>query len=105
MYITKERKMDIESLARAGIVAKDVQEEYSEFSKIPFSIVYDLSLQNFRCVKSNECVLLINQPFYIFRWQDGFKPNEYLRYGCILKHFWHEGGEKTVKILKSVDSL
>jgi len=97
--------MDVEQLAYAGIIAREVQEEYPEFNSIAFNIVYDLALQNFRCVKSNECVLLLDEPFYVFRWKPEYNPYNYLTYGCILKHFWHEGGEKTVKIIKSVDSL
>lgn len=97
--------MDVDELARAGIIAKEVKEEYTEFNDINFNVVYDLALQDFCCVKSNECLLLINQPFYIFRWKPEFNPNNYLDYGCILKHFWHEGGERTVKIIKSIDSL
>lgn len=91
---------------RAGIKAHDIKYsgKYNELASLSFFVLTDLALQNFKCIRSGECVLLINKPFYIVYWNEDYRPSIY-KYSCILKERWNEEGNKAVEIVKSVEAL
>jgi len=94
----------VSEILEAGIKAYEIKYsgQYKELAELDFKILSDLALQNFKCIRSGECILLVDKPFYVVEWFDSYRPSCY-HYSCITKENWSEEGSKAVVVIKSVD--